>query len=42
MASSARQPFEPPCLKRVGSLKEITQAFNGNGTDSFIVGQSRN
>lgn len=41
-ASAGKKSFEPPRLQRVGTLKELTKAFAGAGTDTFIVGMSHN
>lgn len=33
-------PFEPPVLKRLGTLRELTRGFNGSGKDSGLPGMS--
>jgi hypothetical protein len=32
--------FAPPVLKRLGTLRELTRAFNGMGTDGGSGGMS--
>ena len=38
--SLARQKFEPPTLQRLGTLRDMTQMFNGMGMDGGMTNMS--